>query len=77
MGRRYSSKGWCAQFISGSALLALGAHLRQHNEQVGIQIEEPFSILPLEAFCNGAIEATNKEMLGAVQKGVFEREMEH
>ncbi len=55
----------------------MGAHLRQHNEQVGIQIEEPFSILPLEAFCNGAIEATNKEMLGAVQKGVFEREVEH
>jgi len=51
--------------------------LRKHNEQVGIQIEEPFSILPLEAFCNGAIEATNKEMLGAVQKGVFEREVEH
>ena len=49
----------------------------EHNEQVGIQIEEPFSILPLEAFCNGAIEATNKEMLGAVQKGVFEREVEH
>ena len=46
-------------------------------EEVGIQIEEPFSILPLEAFCNGAIEATNKEMLGAVQKGVFEREVEH
>ena len=55
----------------------MGAHLRQHNEQVGIQTEEPFSILPLEAFCNGAIEATNKEMLGAVQKGVFEREVEH
>jgi hypothetical protein len=51
--------------------------VRKHNEQVGIQIEEPFSILPLEAFCNGAIEATNKEMLGAVQKGVFEREVEH
>ena len=46
-------------------------------EEVGIQIEEPFSVLPLEAFCNGAIEATNKEMLGAVQKGVFEREVEH
>jgi len=41
-------------------------------EEVGIQIEEPFSILPLEAFCNGAIAATTKEMLGAVEGGVFE-----
>jgi len=41
-------------------------------EEVGIQIEEPFSILPLEAFCNGAIAATTEEMLGAVQSGVFE-----
>ena len=41
-------------------------------EEVGIQIEEPFSILPLEAFCNGAIAATNEEMLSAVQRGVFD-----
>ena len=40
-------------------------------EQVGIQIEEPFSILPLEAFCNSAIAACNQEMLGAVSSGVF------
>ena len=33
--------------------------------------QEPFSILPLEAFCNGAIAATSEEMLGAVQSGVF------
>merc|ERR1711934_231903 len=44
-------------------------------EEVGIQIEEPFSILPLEAFCNGAIAATNEEMLGAVQKGVYAEEL--
>ena len=29
-------------------------------EEVGIQIEEPFSVLPLEAFCNGAIAATSQ-----------------
>lgn len=43
-------------------------------EEVGIQIEEPFSILPLEAFCNGAITATMEEMLGAVKSGVFDKE---
>ena len=43
-------------------------------EEVGIQIEEPFSILPLETMCDGAIEATNTEMLGAVESGVFETE---
>merc|ERR1719454_2128086 len=42
-------------------------------EEVGIQIEEPFSILPLEAFCNGAIAATSEEMLGAVEAGVFDK----
>ena len=41
-------------------------------EEVGIQIEEPFSILPLEAFCDGAIAATSEEMLSAEQSGVFE-----
>jgi predicted membrane chloride channel (bestrophin family) len=41
-------------------------------EEVGIQIEEPFSILPLEAFCNGAIAATSEEMLKAVKSGVFD-----
>jgi hypothetical protein len=32
-------------------------------EEIGIQIEEPFSILPLEALCNGAIAATIDELL--------------
>jgi len=41
-------------------------------EEVGIQIEEPFSILPLEAFCNGAIAATSEEMLQADKSGVFQ-----
>jgi len=41
-------------------------------EEVGISIEEPFSILPLEAFCNGAITATHEEMLVAERNGVFE-----
>jgi putative membrane protein len=43
-------------------------------EEVGIQIEEPFSILPLEAFCNSAIAACNEEILGAVDSGVFEHD---
>jgi len=43
-------------------------------EEVGIQIEEPFSVLPLEAFCNGAIAATSEEMLKAVDSGVFQKE---
>lgn len=43
-------------------------------EEVGIQTEEPFSILPLEAFCNGAIKATSEEMLLAVKSGVFNSE---
>ena len=38
-------------------------------EEVGIQIEEPFSILPLEVMCNSAITACNQEMLGAVNSG--------
>ena len=46
----------------------------QYNDQVGIQIEEPFSILPLEAFCNSAIAACNEEILGAVHSGVFEHD---
>jgi len=41
-------------------------------EEVGIQTEEPFSILPLEAFCNGAIQATNEELLKTQKSGVFE-----
>ena len=43
-------------------------------EEVGIQIEEPFSILPLEAFCNGAVQATTDEMTSAVDNGVFDGE---
>ena len=42
-------------------------------EEVGIQIEEPFSVLPLEAFCNGAIAATNAEMLAAEENAAFGR----
>ena len=32
-------------------------------EEIGIQIEEPFSVLPIEAFCNGAIAATMEQMV--------------
>ena len=42
--------------------------------EVGIQIEEPFAILPLEAFCNAAISATMDEMLNAQESGVFGKE---
>lgn len=40
-------------------------------EEIGIQIEEPFGILPLEALCNGAIEATINEMLACHENGDF------
>jgi len=43
-------------------------------EEIGIQIEEPFGILPLEALCNGAIEATIKEMMAAQEKGDYKIE---
>jgi len=42
--------------------------------EVGIQIEEPFSVLPLEAFCDGAIAATSEEMLNAVHSGIFDED---
>lgn len=44
-------------------------------EEIGISTEEPFSILPLEAFCNGAISATNEEMLKGVRGEIFEGEL--
>jgi len=44
-------------------------------EEVGIQVEEPFSVLPLEAMCDGAIAATTQEMIGAFESGVFEEDM--
>lgn len=34
-------------------------------EELGVQVEEPFSILPLEALCNGAIAAVMDEMVDA------------
>ncbi|KAL3931381.1 MAG: hypothetical protein SGPRY_001147 [Prymnesium sp.] len=40
-------------------------------EEIGITVEEPFSILPLEAFCNGAIAATMKEMIECTNAGAF------
>ena len=45
--------------------------------EVGIQIEEPFAILPLEAFCDAAIAATMDEMLNAEDSGVFGAEEEY
>ena len=32
-------------------------------EELGLQIEEPFGILPMEAFCDGAIGAALNEMV--------------
>eukprot|EP00962_Isochrysis_galbana_P054517 scaffold26103_cov124-Isochrysis_galbana.AAC.1 len=40
-------------------------------EEIGIQIEEPFSILPLEALCNGAIAATIDELLSSKRDTSF------
>lgn len=41
-------------------------------EEIGIQIEEPFSILPLEALCNGAIAATIQELLDSKRDHSFQ-----
>jgi predicted membrane chloride channel (bestrophin family) len=41
-------------------------------EEIGIQLEEPFSVLPLEALCNGAIAATLEELLEQSRVGAFE-----
>ena len=40
-------------------------------EEIGMQIEEPFSILPLEALCNGAIKATMDEMVATKRADAF------
>jgi len=53
-----------AEFMIAAFLFAI--------EEVGISVEEPFSILPLEAMCDGAISATSQEMLRAVDSGVFD-----
>jgi predicted membrane chloride channel (bestrophin family) len=41
-------------------------------EELGIQLEEPFSVLPLEAFCDGAISATLGELLDQTENRVFD-----
>eukprot|EP00962_Isochrysis_galbana_P021537 scaffold6354_cov126-Isochrysis_galbana.AAC.14 len=41
-------------------------------EEIGIQIEEPFSILPIEAFCNGAIAATIDELVSSTRDPSFD-----
>jgi predicted membrane chloride channel (bestrophin family) len=40
-------------------------------EEIGIQLEEPFSVLPLEALCNGAIAATLEELIDQKKMDVF------
>ena len=40
-------------------------------EEIGIQIEEPFSILPLEALCDGAIAAIIDELLSSKRDASF------
>lgn len=41
-------------------------------EEIGIQTEEPFGILPIEAFCDAAIAATMTEMNTAVDTDAFD-----
>jgi predicted membrane chloride channel (bestrophin family) len=41
-------------------------------EEIGIQIEEPFSILPLEALCDGAIAATINELVQSKRDRAFD-----
>ena len=36
------------------------------------QVEEPFSVLPIEAFCNGAIAATMDEMVNCNKGDKFD-----
>jgi len=40
-------------------------------EELGIQIEEPFGILPLEALCDGSIETVVMDMQESYKKGHF------
>jgi len=40
-------------------------------EELGIQIEEPFGILPLEALCDGSIEAVVVDMRKSYDEGLF------
>ena len=40
-------------------------------EELGIQIEEPFGILPLEALCDGAIETVVADMKASCDKQHF------
>jgi predicted membrane chloride channel (bestrophin family) len=41
-------------------------------EEIGIQTEEPFGILPIEAFCDAAIAATMNEMNTATDTDAFD-----
>ena len=40
-------------------------------EELGIQIEEPFGILPLEALCDTSIEGVVMDMQDSYQQGFF------
>jgi hypothetical protein len=40
-------------------------------EELGIQIEEPFGILPLEALCDTSIEGVVMDMQDSYKKGFF------
>jgi predicted membrane chloride channel (bestrophin family) len=40
-------------------------------EEIGIQIEEPFGILPLEALCDTSIETVVTDMQDSYKKGFF------
>merc|ERR1719258_727591 len=52
-------------------------------EELGIQIEEPFGILPLESLCDTSIETVVMDMQSSYKKGHFgelrvdDRELRH
>ena len=54
--------------IPGTALLAIFLF---GIEELGIQIEEPFGILPLEALCDGSIEGVVMDMRASYEEGQF------
>ena len=69
----------------GDALIALtrASHLRRFSaglitffllgiEELGVQIEEPFSILPMEAYCDASIGAVLDAMIAVEDKARLE-----
>ena len=55
----------CCCCASAAALVLTLGCSSVSRQDIAVQIEEPFSILPLEAMCNGAIAACQQEMIEA------------